>query len=137
MCWVLNEKNVIVFDCGNGRPWASYIYSHPQKNKCSNIYKNTKRLPTQKELDYILILNFLFIYYENFEDYCVYFRHVCRTVNFSYSTTWRRLKEMLRNSILEGFTELFFDRFLFWLRLYKNNGHFTYRLKVFLRASSV
>jgi len=22
-------ENVIMFDCGNGRSWASYIYPHP------------------------------------------------------------------------------------------------------------
>jgi hypothetical protein len=31
MCLVLIEENVIVFDCGNGRSWASHIYPHPQK----------------------------------------------------------------------------------------------------------
>lgn len=130
------RKNVIMFDCDNGRPWVSGIYPHPQKNKFSNIYKNTERLPTQKELDSVMILNFWCIYCENFENYCVYFRHVCRTVNFPYSTTWRRLKEMSRNSILECFTELCWHiRILF--KIVQNNGHFTYRLKVFLRASSL
>jgi len=57
------RKNVIIFDCGNGSPWASYIYPHPQKNKFSNIYKNTERLPTQKEFDSVLILNFWYNYY--------------------------------------------------------------------------
>jgi hypothetical protein len=125
------RKNVIMFDCGKGRPWASYIYPHLRRNKFSNIYKNTEWLSSQKELDSILILNFWCIYLENLEDYSVYFQHVCRTVNIPYSTTWRRLKEMSRNSIFEGFLLNSVDTFIFWLRLYKNNGHFTYRLKVF------
>ena len=54
------------------------------RNKFSNIYENTKLLPTQKLLDSVLSRNFRCIYYENFEDYCVYFRHVSQTVNFSY-----------------------------------------------------
>lgn len=46
---------------------------------------------------------------------------------------WRKCHEILLWMALLNFI----DTFLFWLRLYKNNGHFTYRLKVFLLASSV
>jgi hypothetical protein len=46
---------------------------------------------------------------------------------------WRKCHEILFWRVLLNFV----DTFLFCLRLYKNNGHCTYWLKVFLPASSV
>lgn len=59
--------------------------------------KNTEWLPTQKELDSILILNFLYIYYENFEDYCVYFLYVEPSIFYTrqFEEDWRKCHEIL------------------------------------------
>lgn len=50
---------------------------------------------------------------------------------FSILDNLKKTEGNVTKFYFEGFLLNTVDTFLFWLRLYKNDGHFAYRLKVF------
>jgi hypothetical protein len=131
-----DEKNVIMFDCGNGRPWTSNIYPHPQKQILI--------ISTKIQSDYLLKIYCILYWFVIFD---VFTAKALKVTAFTFGMcvepsilrtrqfedVWRKCHEIMFWRVLLKFVDIF----LFWLILYKSNGRFTYRLKVFLHASSV